>query len=232
MSRVLIAEDEDRIASFVAKGLRASGFTPTVVSDGAKALTYALGDEFDLLVLDLGLPLLDGLQVLADLRAAGTAIPIVILTARSSVADTVAGFDCGADDYISKPFRFEDLLTRIRLRLRGDRSAEVMVLRYQDLVLDLRTRRAAVGPRVVELTARESVLVEAFLRSRGKVLSREQLLTQVWGADFDSGSNLVDVYVGYLRRKLGPERIETVRGLGYRLWHQPLPETTTGAGAR
>jgi two-component system, OmpR family, response regulator len=217
VSRVLIAEDEERIASFVAKGLRANGFTSTVVADGPTALSYSLGGEFDLLVLDLGLPELDGFKVLADLRAAGSTMPIVILTARSSVEDTVAGLEGGADDYISKPFRFEELLARIRLRLRDDRSPEVTVLRCDDLVLDLRTRRAAVEGRIIELTAREFVLVEAFMRNPGQVLSREQLLSQVWGFDFDPGSNVVDVYVRYLRRKLGAERIETVRGMGYRL---------------
>ncbi|WP_109505250.1 response regulator transcription factor [Nocardioides speluncae] len=229
MSRVLIAEDEERIASFVAKGLRSNGFTPTVVGDGRSALGYALTAEFDLLVLDLGLPELDGFDVLAELRAAGSSIPIVILTARGSVEDTVAALEGGADDYVSKPFRFDELLARIRLRLRDERSPEVTVLRCEDLVLDLRTRKAAVGNRIVELTAREFALVETFLRNAGQVLSREQLLSQVWGFDFDPGSNVVDVYVRYLRRKLGQDRIETVRGMGYRLRAQPAtPAASTG----
>lgn len=217
MSRILIAEDEERIASFVAKGLRANGLTPTVVADGQSALDHGLCGEFDLLVLDLGLPVLDGFTVLRRLRTAGSLLPVVILTARGSVEDTVAGLEGGADDYLSKPFRFEELLARIRLRLRDDRPAEVTRLSSGDLTLDLRTRRLAVADRIVDLTAREFVLVETFLRNPGQVLSREQLLSKVWGYDFDPGSNIVDVYIRYLRRKIGPDRIETVRGMGYRL---------------
>jgi two-component system, OmpR family, copper resistance phosphate regulon response regulator CusR len=217
VNRVLIAEDEARIASFVAKGLRANGFAPTVVGDGRSALDYALAGDFDLLVLDIGLPELDGFTVLSTLRASGSGLPVVILTARGSVEDTVAGLEGGANDYISKPFRFEELLARIRLRLRGEQVTEVTVLRCGDLVVDLRTRRAAVGDRTVELTTREFILVETFLRNPGVVLSREQLLSHVWGYDFDPGSNIVDVYVRYLRRKVGSARIETVRGMGYRL---------------
>jgi DNA-binding response OmpR family regulator len=229
VSRILIAEDEELIAAFVAKGLRANGFTPTAVADGQTALDHALTGEFDLLVLDLGLPTLDGFTVLSRLRAAGSSIPVVILTARDSVDDTVAGLEGGADDYIPKPFRFEELLARIRLRLRDDRGAEPTVLRCGDLALDLRTRRASAAGRVVDLTAREFVLVETFLRNPGQVLSRQQLLSQVWGYDFDPGSNIVDVYVRYLRKKLGPERIETVRGMGYRL--APGHDGDTAAGS-
>lgn len=217
MTRVLVAEDEARIASFVAKGLRANGFAPTVVGDGVTALGHALSGDFDLLLLDIGLPTMDGFAVLQRLRQRGGSLPVIILTARDSVTDTVAGLEGGADDYISKPFRFEELLARIRLRLRDERAPEVTVLRNGDLALDLRTRRAAVGDTTVELTAREFVLAETFLRNKGQVLSREQLLSNVWGYDFDPGSNVVDVYVRYLRRKLGNDRIETVRGMGYRL---------------
>lgn len=216
--RILVAEDEQRIASFVEKGLRASGFTVTVVTDGASALDEAMSGGHDLLVLDIGLPMLDGFAVLRRLREARNQIPVVILTARDSISDTVAGLEGGADDYMAKPFRFEELLARIRLRLRGQtRSAEVTVLRYGDLALDLRTRRAAVSGRTVELSSREFSLAETFLRNPGQVLTREQLLSRVWGYDFDPGSNVVDVYVRYLRRKLGADRFETVRGAGYRL---------------
>jgi DNA-binding response OmpR family regulator len=217
VKRILVAEDEERIASFVAKGLRANGFTPTVVTDGQEALSHALSGEFDLLVLDIGLPTIDGFTVLRRLREARSALPVVILTARDSVTDTVAGLEGGADDYVAKPFRFEELLARLRLRLREDRAPEVTVLTSGALSLDLRTRRAAVDGRTAELSAREFALVEVFLRNPGQVLSREQLLSQVWGYDYDPGSNVVDVYVRYLRKKLGAERIETVRGMGYRL---------------
>ncbi|MFI7586065.1 response regulator transcription factor [Spongisporangium articulatum] len=218
MSRILVAEDEERIASFVAKGLRAAGYTPTVVGDGVTAFDYAMSEEFDLLVLDIGLPALDGFGVLRRMREHRSTMPVIILTARQSITDTVAGLDGGADDYMAKPFRFEELLARIRLRLRDEtRAPESTVLGYGDLSLDLRTRRAAVSGRTVELSAREFTLAETFLRHPGQVLSREQLLSHVWGYDFDPGSNVVDVYVRYLRRKLGAARFQTVRGVGYRL---------------
>jgi two-component system copper resistance phosphate regulon response regulator CusR len=220
LSRILIAEDEARISAFIEKGLRANGFTSTSVTDGTTALDFASTGEYDLLVLDLGLPDLDGFSVLRRLREARNLIPVIILTARDTVTDTVAGLEGGADDYMSKPFRFEELLARIRLRLRDERSAEVTVLRQGDLSLDLRTRRASILGRTVDLTAREFLLAETFLRNPDQVLSREQLLSRVWGYDFDPGSNIVDVYVRYLRRKIGAERISTVRGMGYRLISQ------------
>jgi DNA-binding response OmpR family regulator len=217
VNRILIVEDEVRISSFIAKGLRSNGFTPTVVADGQSGLDHAMSGEFDLVILDLGLPALDGFSVLDRLRRSGSSVPVIILTARDSTSDTVAGLEGGADDYMAKPFRFEELLARIRLRLRADRSDEPTVLTRGDLSLDLRTRRALVGGRSVDLSAREFALAETFLRNPGHVLSREQLLSRVWGYDFDPGSNVVDVYVRYLRRKLGADRIETVRGMGYRL---------------
>jgi two-component system, OmpR family, copper resistance phosphate regulon response regulator CusR len=215
--RILVVEDEQRISSFVAKGLRANGFTPTVVPDGISGYDYAMSGDFDLVVLDIGLPELDGFTVLRRMRAAGNRVPVVILTARDSPSDTVAGLEGGADDYMPKPFRFEELLARVRVRLRDDRVSEVTVLSHGDLSLDLRTRRAKVGDRTVDLSAREFTLTEMFLRSPGQVLSREQLLSHVWGYDFEPGSNVVDVYVRYLRNKLGADRIQTVRGMGYRL---------------
>ena len=217
MRRILIAEDEGRIASFIEKGLRSNGFVTTTVADGESAYHYAASGSFDLLLLDIGLPGRDGFSVLEQLRATQNAIPVIILTARDSAADTVAGLDGGADDYVRKPFVFDELLARIRLRLRADRTPETTVLTAGDIALDLRTRRALVNGRTVELTAREFALAEVFLRHADQVLSREQLLSQVWGFDFDPGSNVVDVYVRYLRRKLGDERIETVRGMGYRM---------------
>jgi DNA-binding response OmpR family regulator len=155
--------------------------------------------------------------VLRRLRESKVTIPVIILTARDSVTDTVAGLEGGADDYIAKPFAFEELLARVRLRLRADRTPEVTVLRVSDLSLDLRTRRAYVGDRAVDLSTREFALAEIFCRHPDQVLTREQLLSHVWGFDFDPGSNVVDVYVRYLRRKIGADRIETVRGTGYRM---------------
>ena len=189
-----------------------------MVEDGGSALDHAMSGRYDLLVLDIGLPVLDGFTVLRRMREQRNQLPVIILTARGSVNDTVAGLEGGADDYMAKPFRFEELLARIRLRVRsGSRAPEPTVLRCGQLALDLRSRRAAVAGRTVDLSAREFTLAETFLRNPGQVLSREQLLSHVWGYDFDPGSNVVDVYVRYLRRKLGSERIETVRGAGYRL---------------
>jgi DNA-binding response OmpR family regulator len=215
MNRILIAEDEPRLASFLEKGLRSNGFVTTTVGDGARAVMLADEDDFDLLVLDLGLPVKDGLTVLQELRSAGRRIPVIILSARDDVRDKVSGLELGADDYVTKPFRFEELLARVRVRLRQDGVAEPTVLRAGGVTLDLRTRRATVDGSIIELSAREFTMLEVFMRHSGQVLSREQLLSHVWGYDYDPGSNVVDVYVGYLRRKLGRERIQTVRGMGY-----------------
>lgn len=224
MRRILIAEDEPRIASFLEKGLRANGFTTTVTDDGRDALEMADSEDFDLLILDIGLPGRDGFSVLRELRTRGRRLPVVILTARDSIDDTVAGLEGGADDYVPKPFRFEELLARVRARLREDHVAEPTVLQAGDASLDLRTRRLTVGSRTVELTAREFALAEVFFRHPGQVLSREQLLSHVWGYDYDPGSNVVEVYVRYLRQKLGEPWITTVRGMGYRLELVPAAE--------
>jgi DNA-binding response OmpR family regulator len=217
MASILIAEDESRIASFVEKGLRAAGHTTAVAATGNDALEMALTDDFELLVLDIGLPGLNGFEVLEQLRGQGFTLPVIILTARDSVTDTVAGLDRGADDYMAKPFRIEELLARIRIRLRQNTSAEPSTLSHGDLSLDLHTRLASVGGRTIELSAREFSLLETLLRNAGQVMTREQLLSRVWGYDFDPGSNVVDVYIRYLRNKIGPDRILTVRGAGYRL---------------
>ncbi len=217
MRRILIAEDEPRIASFLEKGLQANGFTTTVADDGRDALDMADTDDFDLLILDVGLPGKDGFSILRELRARGRRLPIIILTARDTVEDTVAGLEGGADDYVPKPFRFEELLARVRARLREDRVPEPTVIRVGDASLDLRTRRLTVGGRTLELTAREFAMADMFFRHPGQVLSREQLLSHVWGYDYDPGSNVVEVYVRYLRQKIGDDWITTVRGMGYRL---------------
>lgn len=216
MTRILIAEDEERLAAFLEKGLKSNGFSTTVVGDGEAAAALARSDEFDLLVLDLGLPLKDGMDVLRELRAAGSRLPVVILSARD---ETVEGLELGADDYMTKPFRFDELLARVRVRLREQTTSggTELILRAGDLSLDLRTRMASVDGSAIELSAREFTMLEVFLRHPGQVMSREQLLSHVWGYYYDPGSNVVDVYVGYLRRKLGRDRIRTVRGMGYAL---------------
>jgi two-component system, OmpR family, response regulator QseB len=217
VNRILIVEDEPRISAFIEKGLNANGFTTSVTPSGNDGLILARGGDFDLLILDIGLPDKDGLDVLRELRERDKALPVIILTARDGVAEKVQGLEGGADDYVTKPFSFEELLARIRVQLRDDRAPEQTILEAGDVALDLRTRRVHVGGRDVELTAREFVLAETFFRHPGQVLSREQLLSHVWGYDYDPGSNIVDVYVGYLRKKIGDERIKTMRGMGYRL---------------
>lgn len=218
MASILIADDEPRISGFVDKGLRAAGFATRVVANGTDALHFALTGEFDLLVLDVNMPGLDGFQVLEQLRGSGSKLPVIMLTARVELEDTIAGLEGGADDYLGKPFFFDELLVRIRMRMRTEEdTAGPTELVHGSLRLDIRTRRAHVGADAVELSAREFALAEELVRHAGQVLSREQLLSRVWGYDFDPGSNIVDVYVGYLRQKLGSDRIETLRGVGYRL---------------
>jgi DNA-binding response OmpR family regulator len=217
MKRILIAEDESRIAAFIEKGLRANGFDTAVADDGRDALRMAESGEFDLLLLDVRLPGMDGFSILAELRGRGRRLPVIMLTARDSVEDTVAGLEGGADDYISKPFRFDELLARIRARLREGPMLEPAVLQVGDASLDIRSRALTVGPRTVELTSREFALAEVFFRHPGEILSREQLLGRAWGYDGETGSNVLEVYVRYLRQKLGEGLITTVRGVGYRL---------------
>ncbi len=217
MTRVLIAEDEQHIASFIDKGLRAQGFSTMIVDNGWDAATMTRDEDFDIAVLDLGLPGQDGLEALGEIRRRGNRLPVIILTARGAVPERVAGLEKGADDYMTKPFSFEELLARIRVQLRNTGTTEITTLSSTDVTLDLRTRRVSVGTTSVELTAREYTVLEMFLRHPDQVLSREQLLSHVWGYDFDPGSNIVDVYVRYLRKKLGNKIIETIRGMGYRL---------------
>ncbi|RRD43777.1 response regulator transcription factor [Buchananella hordeovulneris] len=222
MSTILVVEDETRIAAFIAKGLKAAGFTTEITASGVEAAQRAVQEGIDLVLLDVGLPDIDGFEVLEQIRGQGVTTPVIMLTARSSVADRVAGLSGGADDYMPKPFSFEELLARIRLRLRDESatptaSQSANQLTHGDLALDLRTRRIHVGGKWLDLSAREFTLAETFLRNPGQVLSRTQLLDSVWGFDFDPGSNVVDVYISYLRAKLGKDRIETVRGMGYRL---------------
>jgi DNA-binding response OmpR family regulator len=217
MGRILIAEDEPRLASFLERGLRSRGYATKAVHDGSTAAAITSDEDFDLVILDLGLPDLDGLSVLRELRRRGERLPVIVLTARDDVADKIEGLDAGGNDYVTKPFKLEELLARIRVQLREGRPAEDTVLEVGGVTLDLRSRKAMVGHRTINLTAREFTMLETLMQHRGQVLSREQLLSHVWGYDYDPGSNVVQVYIGYLRRKLGNESIETVRGMGYRL---------------
>lgn len=217
MTRILLIEDEDRIASFVEKGLRAAGYAVLRGATASEGFEYAMNNTVDLAVLDLGLPDEDGLRLLSRLRGQGFGAPVIILTARSTSADTVAGLESGADDYMAKPFSIDELLARIRLRLRGGSTEEPTTLSAGRLTLDLHARRVTAGQKHHDLSSREFALIETFMRHPGQVLSREQLLERVWGYSFDPGSNLVDVYVRYLRAKIGAEAIRTVRGVGYRL---------------
>lgn len=216
MTRILIAEDEARIVSFLTKGLTGAGYRTFAVGDGEDALALARDSSFDLLVLDLGLPGIDGHEVLRSMRARGDRMPVIILSARDGIRDTVAGFEEGANDYLTKPVRFEELLARVRARLR-DSNIEVAPLVAGSVSLDTQRRRATSGGRSVDLTTREYDLLETLIRHTGETMSREQILEMVWGSDVDPSSNVVDVYVRYIRKKLGDGAIETVRGAGYRI---------------
>ncbi|MGF1488537.1 MAG: response regulator transcription factor [Prochloraceae cyanobacterium] len=220
MTRILIAEDEAAIANFLEKKLRKQGFGTKIAADGYSALYESLSHNFDLLILDLGLPGKDGVEVMEELRGQGETIPIIILTARTEVKDRVSGLKGGADDYVTKPFSFEELLARINLRLRSRQAVTAepeTILKVGEITLDLHSRTVKMGDRRVHLSNQEFILLENFMRHPDRVLSREELLNYVWGYNYDCDSNIVDVYVGYLRKKLGHEAIETVRGVGYRL---------------
>jgi DNA-binding response OmpR family regulator len=211
--KLLLVEDEERVASFLGKGLRAHGYAVEWVRNGTDALARAMQPGIALVILDLGLPDLDGLDVLAAMRGRGSQVPVLVLSARGRVDDRVRGLDLGADDYLGKPFAFEELLARVRANLRP--RAPASVLDAGGISLDLVRREVTVAGRPVSLSAREFSLLKAFAAHPRQVLSRQELLSMAWGMDFDPGTNLVDVYVGYLRRKLGDGMIQTVRGSGY-----------------
>jgi len=217
--RILVIEDEARIQSFVARGLEAEGYTVVAAGDGREGLGLATGFRWDLVVLDLLLPGLNGLQVLRELHSAKPELPVVILSARGDVQTKLRGFELGATDYLAKPFSLDELLARIRVRLRGAASfGDEHVLRGGSVVLDIARRQARVADRTADLSDREFRVLHHLLVHVGEVVSRERLLAEVWGYDFDPGSNVVDVCVRRLRQKLGPEAaIETVRNAGYRL---------------
>jgi DNA-binding response OmpR family regulator len=217
--RILVIEDEGRIQAFLARGLEAEGYTVVAADDGREGLALATEARWDLIVLDLLLPNLNGLQVLREVHRTKPELPIVILSARADVQTKLRGFELGATDYVSKPFSLDELLARIRVRLRGVATfGDEHVLRGANVVLDVARRQASIGDRIADLSDREFRLLHHLLLHAGEVVSRERLLAEVWGYDFDPGSNVVEVCVRRLRQKLGPEAaIETVRHAGYRL---------------
>jgi len=224
MSRILIAEDDRGIADFINRGLTSAGYACDVVDSGPAAFAMARSGDFDLMILDLGLPHMDGADVLEQLRALRVSLPIIVLTARTKLEDRIRSLEGGADDYMPKPFQFAELLARVRLRLadkvaNGDNTPTDGGFRMDrgDLTLDLRTQRVKVGSTWKDLSRREVGLLETLMRHPGQILSRAQLLSMVWGMDFDPGSNVVDVYIRTLRKKIGAEKVETIRGSGYRL---------------
>jgi DNA-binding response OmpR family regulator len=214
--KILLIEDEERISSFLERGLVTNGYEVELATSGIEGIELGSAGA-DLVVVDLGLPDIDGIDVIRRLRAGGLRCPIIVLTARADVADRVEGLDVGADDYLAKPFAFDELLARIRAQVRALEWRHPIILEAAGIRMNLLEREVLIDDRPVDLTSREFALLEMFLRAPGAVYSREQLLTEIWGIDFDPRSNLVDVYVGYLRRKLGRQLIETVRAEGYRL---------------
>jgi two-component system, OmpR family, copper resistance phosphate regulon response regulator CusR len=217
MSRILLADREPTTAAFLANGLRANGFSAAVTESVEATRAAARSGWFDLLLLDAVPPCADGFTVLDALREARAGLPVIVLTGGDGIGHAPTALRGCGDDFVVKPYRVEELLARVRLRLRGGTDIDTMMLRHGPLELDLRARRARVAGRPVTLTAREFMLTETFLRNRGRVLSRQQLLSRVWEYGHDTASNAVDVYVCRLRRKLGPGLISTVRGMGYRL---------------
>jgi DNA-binding response OmpR family regulator len=214
---ILLIEDEPGIARFVQQGVEEAGYTAFVATNGDDGLAMALRDDVELVVLDLGLPGLPGEEVLRRLRQRRPSVPVIVLTAKDAVSDRVANLEAGADDYMVKPFSFSELLARIRARLRTGAQQRADALSAGPLTLDLQTRTVTVDGGIVDLSTREFSLLEVLMRHPGHVMSQIQLLDRVWGYDFDGSSNVVEVYVGHLRRKIGVERIQTVRGVGYRL---------------
>jgi DNA-binding response OmpR family regulator len=218
---ILIVEDESAIADFLERGLRREGFTVQAVADGAEGERLALDHAFDLIVLDRMLPGRDGLEVLAAIRHSKPSLPVIMLTAKTEVADRIVGLDQGATDYVTKPFSFEELAARVRAHLRQADSEAATTLEAGDLRLDLVDRRATRGGLSVDLPKREAELLAYLMRHAGRVCAHEEILAAVWEYDHDPGTNIVQVYIGYLRRKLGrpdsPVPIETVRSVGYKL---------------
>ena len=217
--KVLVVDDEQAVRDAVARALRYEGYTVATAADGQEALEAQALEPNDAIVLDVLMPNVDGLEVCRRLRVGGDPVPILMLTARETVPDRVAGLDAGADDYLVKPFALQELLARLRALLRRTLDADGAAMRFADLSLDPETREVCRGERDIELTRTEFLLLELLLRNPRRVLTRELILERVWGYDFETSSNSLDVYIGYLRRKTEgggePRLIQTVRGVGY-----------------
>lgn len=217
--RILVAEDENGVAAFLRQGLREAGYTVDVARDGREAIDRLGGLDYDLAVLDVMLPRADGIEVLKRARRAGVRVPIILLTARGEPGDKVRGLDAGADDYLTKPFSFPELLARIRALLRRPPQQTGTLLTVADIEMDVARREVRKGGTLIDLSPRELSLLELLMRHPGQVLTRTQISDHVWENNFSTGTNVVDVYIGYLRRKLDggrPSIIQTVRGVGYR----------------
>jgi heavy metal response regulator len=217
--RLLVVEDERKVASFIKKGLEEEGYAVDLASDGEIGLTLSLDGVHDLIILDINLPKMDGLSILQELRKKKVKTPVLLLTVRAAIEDKVIGLDTGADDYLTKPFAFQELLARVRALLRRRADAESPLLQVADLTLDPATRLVSRGTQEIALTAKEFALLSYFMRNPGRVLTRTMIAEHVWDYDFDPMTNVIDVYVNYLRKKIEaggePKLIHTVRGVGY-----------------
>lgn len=217
--RILVVEDEKKLASFIKKGLEEEGYAVDVASDGAEGFAMALDRVHDLILLDILLPKMDGLHLLQELRKEKVTTPVLLLTVQATIEDKVLGLDSGADDYLTKPFSFQELVARVRALLRRRTEAEPAVLQVADLTLDPARRIVSRGGEQIDLTPREFTLLHYFMRNPGRVLTRTMIAEHVWNYDFDTMTNTIDVYVNYLRKKIDAGResklIHTVRGVGY-----------------
>ncbi len=217
--RILVVEDESKVASFIQRGLEAEQYHVDVANDGESGLSAIFDEDYDLVILDIMLPKRDGFSVLEEMRKRHLQVPVLMLTARDTVTDRVTGLDRGADDYLTKPFAFEELVARVRALLRRGAPNQSPVLTIADLRLDPVTREITRADQRIEMTAKEFALLEFFLRQPGRVLSRAVIAQHVWGVDFDTFTNVIDVYVNYVRKKIDaefePKLLHTVRGVGY-----------------
>ena len=220
--RVLLVEDEKKMASFIERGLKEEGYAVDVAYDGQQGWEYVSTNDYDMILLDVMLPSINGLELCSKIRQQGVVVPILMLTARDSLEDKITGLDRGADDYLTKPFQFDELLARIRALLRRPQQLmEQTQLKSQDLTLDLLSRRAYIKDQHIPLSQKEFALLEFLIRKKGEVVSRTQIAEHVWDLHFDPMSNTIDVYINFLRKKIDAgrkkSRIETIRGAGYRL---------------